>query len=187
MSFAEKAAKHKARDWKAIKYVKSERSEKTGNWRFNETIVQLAPNESLDQALARMKKEVEEMVKEMASIEDAAHDAKVSDPEKTEEVKVVEEKAEAVEEKKEKPKVEKTKADEAEVKTETEKPEVEDKKEESYIPFEDVAEQLREETLNQMRLDGYNEAVEDLEMKYEVKLIEKESTEDETEKSIDNN
>ena len=45
---------------------------------------------------------------------------------------------------------------------------VEDKKEENYIPFEDVAEQLREETLNQMRLDGYNEAVEDLEMKYEV-------------------
>lgn len=130
MSFAEKAAKHKARDWKAVKYVKSERSEKTGNWRFNETFVRLAPNENLDQALARMKKEVEEMVQKMASIEDAAHDAKESTPVKTEEVKVEEEKTEAIEEKIEDPKAE-VENEETEVKVEAEGPEVEDKEEEN--------------------------------------------------------
>ena len=131
MSFAEKAAKHKARDYKAIKYVKSERSEKTGSWRFNETFVQLAPNENLDQALARMKKEVEEMAKEMASIEDAAHDAK----ETTSEAKAEEVKTEAVEELKEEPKAEEEKA-------EAEKPEEEEKVEK--VPQEEKSEKSKE-------------------------------------------
>ena len=70
MSFAEKAAKHKShKDWKTVKYVKSERSDKTGSWRFNESYIQLASNENLDQALNRMEKEVQDLAKEMATIE----------------------------------------------------------------------------------------------------------------------
>ncbi len=72
MSFAEKAAKHKAhKDWKTIKYVKSERSQKTGNWRFNESYIQLAANENIDQALTRMEKEVKALMAEMATIDDS--------------------------------------------------------------------------------------------------------------------
>ena len=73
MSFAEKAAKHKSnKDWKTVKYVKSERSSKTGNWRFNENYIQLATNENLDQALTRMEQEVKALAEEMASIEESS-------------------------------------------------------------------------------------------------------------------
>lgn len=91
MSFAEKAAKHKAqKDWKTVKYVKSERSDKTGSWRFNESYIQLASNENIDQALNRMEQEVQALAKEMASIEEST--PKVDDkPEtKVEEVAEVE-------------------------------------------------------------------------------------------------
>ncbi|MEE8479143.1 MAG: hypothetical protein V3S42_03955, partial [Candidatus Neomarinimicrobiota bacterium] len=72
ISFAEKAAKHKQhKDWKTIKYVKSERSEKTDSWRFNESFIQLASNENLDQALSRMEQEVKELAEKMTSIEDS--------------------------------------------------------------------------------------------------------------------
>lgn len=55
---------------------------------------------------------------------------------------------------------------------------VDDKKDETYAPFDEVAEQLREETLNQMRYDSYNKVVEELKTKYEVELIgEEEETE----------
>jgi len=71
MSFAEKALKHKShKDWKTVKYVKSERSDKTGSWRFNESFIQLASNENLDQALNRIEEEVKTLAKEMASIEE---------------------------------------------------------------------------------------------------------------------
>jgi hypothetical protein len=70
MSFAEKAAKHKSsKDWKTVKYVKSERSDKTGSWRFNESYIQLASNENLDQALSRMEQDIKDLAKEMATIE----------------------------------------------------------------------------------------------------------------------
>lgn len=87
MSFAEKAAKHKShKDWKTVKYVKSERSEKTGSWRFNESFIQLATNENLDQALNRMENEVKALAKEMASIEESVTKVDVKSEEKTEEV-----------------------------------------------------------------------------------------------------
>ena len=102
MSFAEKAAKHKLhKDWKTVKYVKSERSQKTGSWRFNESFIQLATNENLDQALTRMEKEVKALAEEMATIESSStekeqkkeiksQDAEALDVEITEEKKTEE-------------------------------------------------------------------------------------------------
>ena len=55
LSFAEKAAKKKNKsDIKYVKYVGSVRSEKTGNWRFNERMIGLEGGESLDAALKRI-------------------------------------------------------------------------------------------------------------------------------------
>ena len=55
LSFAEKANRIAGKsDWKYVKYVKSVRSEKTDRWRFNEQIITLQGNESLDDALKRM-------------------------------------------------------------------------------------------------------------------------------------
>lgn len=89
MSFAEKAARHKTqKDWKTVKYVKSERSDKTGSWRFNESYIQLASNENIDQALNRMEQEVKALAKEMASIEEST--PKVDDKPETKVEKVVE-------------------------------------------------------------------------------------------------
>ena len=52
LSFAEKAAKkNKKSDIKYVKYVNSVRSEKTGQWRFNERMIGLQGVESLDAAL----------------------------------------------------------------------------------------------------------------------------------------
>ena len=86
MSFAEKAAKHKSsKDWKTVKYVKSERSAKTGNWRFNENFIQLAANENLDQALTRMEDEIKALAKEMSSIEESVPKVEEKSEEKAEE------------------------------------------------------------------------------------------------------
>ena len=58
LSFAEKAAKkNKKSDIKYVKYVNSVRSEKTGQWRFNERIIGLNGGESLDVALKRIEEE----------------------------------------------------------------------------------------------------------------------------------
>ena len=58
LSFAEKAAKKKNQsDIKYVKYVGSVRSEKTGQWRFNERMIGLQGGESLDAALKRIDKE----------------------------------------------------------------------------------------------------------------------------------
>jgi hypothetical protein len=86
ISFAEKTARVKStKDWKTIKYVKSERSEKTDNWRFNESFIQLASNENLDQALSRMEQEVKALAEKMKSIEDTT--VKVEESAKTDETK----------------------------------------------------------------------------------------------------
>ena len=53
-SFADKAAGSKEIDTVYVKYVKSVRSEKTGQWRFNEQMVRTKKNEQLDVALKRM-------------------------------------------------------------------------------------------------------------------------------------
>ena len=53
-SFADKAAGSKEIDAVYVKYVKSVRSEKTGQWRFNEQMVRTKKNEQLDVALKRM-------------------------------------------------------------------------------------------------------------------------------------
>ena len=100
LSFAEKAAKQKSqKDWKTVKFVKSERSDKTGSWRFNESFIKLANNENLDQALNRMEKEVKELAEEMASIEDVSPIDDNKSEEKVEEAveAKVEEGVEAVE------------------------------------------------------------------------------------------
>ena len=96
LSFAEKAAKQKSqKEWKTVKFVKSERSDKTGSWRFNESFIRLATNENLDQALSRMEKEIKELAEEMASIEDISPIVDNKSDEKVEEV--VEAKVEAKE------------------------------------------------------------------------------------------
>jgi len=87
LSFAEKAAKQKSqKDWKTVKFVKSERSDKTGSWRFNESFIRLSTNENLDQALNRMEKEVKKLAEEMASIEDTSPIVDNKTEEKVEEV-----------------------------------------------------------------------------------------------------
>ena len=92
MSFAEKATRHKSKkDWKTVQYVKSERSEKTGSWRFNENFIQLASNENLDQALTRMEQEVKALAEEMASIEESTVKVEEKVEVKTEESTVTEE------------------------------------------------------------------------------------------------
>ena len=55
-SFADKAAKHRGKGGEAVyaKYVKSVRSEKTGQWRFNEQMIRMDKGEALDAALKRM-------------------------------------------------------------------------------------------------------------------------------------
>ena len=55
-SFADKAAKHRGKGGEAVyaKYIKSVRSEKTGQWRFNEQMIRLDKGEALDAALKRM-------------------------------------------------------------------------------------------------------------------------------------
>ena len=55
-SFADKAAKHRGKGGDAVyaKYIKSVRSEKTGQWRFNEKMIRMDKGEALDAALKRM-------------------------------------------------------------------------------------------------------------------------------------
>ena len=53
-SFADKAAGSKKKESVYVKYVKSVKSEKTGQWRFNEQMVRSKKGEQLDVALKRM-------------------------------------------------------------------------------------------------------------------------------------
>ena len=53
-SFADKAAGSKEKESVYVKYVKSVKSEKTGQWRFNEQMVRSKKGEGLDVALKRM-------------------------------------------------------------------------------------------------------------------------------------
>ena len=53
-SFADKAAGSKKQESVYVKYVKSVKSEKTGQWRFNEQMVRSKKGEQLDVALKRM-------------------------------------------------------------------------------------------------------------------------------------
>jgi len=53
-SFADKAAGTKEKEAVYVKYVKSVKSEKTGQWRFNEQMVRSKKGEQLDVALKRM-------------------------------------------------------------------------------------------------------------------------------------
>ena len=53
-SFADKAAGSKNKEAVYVKYVKSVKSDKTGQWRFNEQIVQTSKGGNLDVALKRL-------------------------------------------------------------------------------------------------------------------------------------
>ena len=53
-SFADKAAGSKEKEAVYVKYVKSVKSDKTGQWRFNEQMVRSKKGEQLDVALKRM-------------------------------------------------------------------------------------------------------------------------------------
>ena len=53
-SFADKAARSKEKESVYVKYVKSVKSEKTGQWRFNEQMVRSKKGEQLDVALKRL-------------------------------------------------------------------------------------------------------------------------------------
>ncbi|MGY8787918.1 MAG: DUF4295 family protein [Fidelibacterota bacterium] len=54
LSFADKAAGSKDKNAVYVKYVKSVKSEKTGQWRFNEQMIRSNKGENLDIALKRM-------------------------------------------------------------------------------------------------------------------------------------
>jgi hypothetical protein len=92
-SFADKASGNKNADSVFIKYVKSVRSEKTGQWRFNEQIVRTSKGEQLDVALKRMD-EVANLVdidlSQFTSAEDSStkEEPKVKEESKAEEVEV---------------------------------------------------------------------------------------------------
>ena len=92
-SFADKASGNKNADSVFIKYVKSVRSEKTGQWRFNEQIVRTSKGEQLDVALKRMD-EVANLVdidlSQFTSAEDSStkEEPKVKEEPKAEEVEV---------------------------------------------------------------------------------------------------
>ena len=53
-SFADKASSNKNAESVYVKYVKSVKSEKSGQWRFNEQMVRTSKGEQLDAALKRM-------------------------------------------------------------------------------------------------------------------------------------
>jgi hypothetical protein len=53
-SFADKTAGTKDKDAVYVKYIKSVKSDKTGQWRFNEQMVRTKKGEPLDAALKRM-------------------------------------------------------------------------------------------------------------------------------------
>ena len=53
-SFADKSSKKGKSLGKFVKYVKSLLSKKSGNWRFNEQIVNIKDGENLDSALKRI-------------------------------------------------------------------------------------------------------------------------------------
>ena len=92
-SFADKASGNKNADSVFIKYVKSVRSEKTGQWRFNEQIVRTSKGEQLDVALKRMD-EVANLVdidlSQFTSAEDSLtkEEPKIKEESKAEEVEV---------------------------------------------------------------------------------------------------
>jgi len=72
VSFAEKAKRGKQKDdSKFVKYVKSVRSEKTGSWRFNESMIRLRGGETLDAALKRMDVEANALDIEMPTFEES--------------------------------------------------------------------------------------------------------------------
>ena len=56
-SFADKSSKKGKSLGKFVKYVKSILSKKSGNWRFNEQIVNIKDGENLDSALKRINEE----------------------------------------------------------------------------------------------------------------------------------
>ena len=92
-SFADKASGNKNADSVFVKYVKSVRSEKTGQWRFNEQIVRTSKGEQLDVALKRMD-EVANLVdidlSQFTSAEDSLtkEEPKIKEESKAEEVEV---------------------------------------------------------------------------------------------------
>ena len=53
-SFADKTVGNKDKDAVYVKYVKSVKSDKTGQWRFNEQMIRTNKGEQLDAALKRM-------------------------------------------------------------------------------------------------------------------------------------
>ena len=57
--FAQKAARsHQKRDYSVVKYVKSIRSEKSGNWRFQEQVIRVNDGETVAAALKRVDLEL---------------------------------------------------------------------------------------------------------------------------------
>jgi len=64
-SFADKSSKKGKSLGKFVKYVKSILSKKSGNWRFNEQIVNIKDGENLDSALKRINEETQALDIEM--------------------------------------------------------------------------------------------------------------------------
>lgn len=72
VGFAGKARGKEASDFKFVKYVKSIRSEKTGQWRFNESMVKVRAGETLDQSVNRIQEEAMALDLEMPVFKAAA-------------------------------------------------------------------------------------------------------------------
>ncbi|NOZ74576.1 MAG: DUF4295 domain-containing protein [FCB group bacterium] len=87
VSFAEKARRGKHHeDLKFVKYVKSVQSEKTGSWRFNESMIRLRGGESLDDALKRMDVEAKALDIELPTFKESVPEPEpeVADPRESE-------------------------------------------------------------------------------------------------------
>ena len=83
-SFADKSKGTKKKGLSFVKYIKSNKSEKTGHWRFNEQMVSLNSGENLDGALKRMEEETLALDMELPTPFDEAVEENVKEESQTE-------------------------------------------------------------------------------------------------------
>ena len=83
-SFADKSKGKKKKGLSFVKYIKSNKSEKTGHWRFNDQMVSLNSGENLDGALKRMDEETLALDMELPTPFDEAVEENVKEESQTE-------------------------------------------------------------------------------------------------------
>ena len=120
--FAQKAARSRQkRDYSVVKYVKSIRSEKSGNWRFQEQIIRVNDGETVAAALKRVDLELHPAPEKIPVIQPEVPPAPVEETHQEEATeKAAPAEAVAEPEAKAKPKTETVTEETAVVETETE-------------------------------------------------------------------